>query len=94
MKPVSRLSTYLLVALLALLASTAPASAEQRGPMRRAERPPDNALGPRPADQRGLGPPPRQANWPGQMSPEERRQLRRDIDEHGRDLYRERRERR
>jgi len=33
----------------------------------------------------------RPAAWPERMSPEERRQLRRDINEHGREIYRERR---
>jgi len=33
----------------------------------------------------------RPAGWPERMSPDERRQLRRDINEHGRELYRERR---
>jgi len=49
-------------------------------------------------------PPARTAEWPsradhgehgdGRMTPEERRQLRRDINAHGRELYRERRGRR
>jgi len=94
MKTAFSLSAGMFAALLASLVAAAPAEAEQPGPMRRAERPAGNALDPRPADQRGLRPPARQANWPGHMSPEERRQLRRDIDEHGRDLYKERRERR
>jgi len=33
----------------------------------------------------------RPAGWPERMSPDERRQLRRDINEHGREIYRERR---
>lgn len=37
-------------------------------------------------DERGAGEPSR----PGQLSPEERRQLRRDIREHGREVYRDR----
>jgi hypothetical protein len=49
---------------------------------------------PVPAPQRGDMPPARQAGWPGHMSQEERRQLRRDIGEHGRELYRDRRDRR
>ncbi len=94
-------SAALTVALLALLAVSWPAEAQQR-PMRRAERAQvnqDSAAQGRQALQRGQRPPARQAVAPnnlnyGQMSPEERRQLRRDIEQHGRDLYRERRERR
>ena len=87
-----------MVALMACLIAAVPAVAEQpgsSGPFRRTERPAENGVDPRQALQRGEQPPPRQAGWPvGQMSPEERRQLRRDIDQHGRDLYKERRERR
>jgi len=49
-------------------------------------------------------PPAREAAWPGRhaqegrdggrMSPEERQQLRRDINSHGRDIYRDRKDRR
>ena len=97
MKNVVRGATtgLLLSAVMLAVALTAdPAAAQQPGPFRRAERPTGNAAEPRQALQRGEQPPPRQASAPGQMSPEERRQLRRDIDEHGRDLYKERRERR
>ena len=87
-----------MVALIVCLITVVPAFAQQHGspgPFRRAERPAGNGADPRQALQRGEQPPPRQAGWPvGQMSPEERRQLRRDIDQHGRDLYKERRERR
>lgn len=49
---------------------------------------------PRQAPQRGEAPPARQAGWPGHMSREERQQLRRDIGDHGREIYRDRRDRR
>lgn len=65
---------------------------------------PEGATGAMPARER-VRPPARDANWPqrqrrvegqedhgGRMSPEERRQLRRDISAHGRDIYRERKE--
>ena len=83
-----------LVALVIALATALPAAAQQPGPFRRAQRP---DAGPRQAIQRGEQPPARQAGAPahtGPMTPDERRQLRRDIDEHGRDLYKDRRERR
>lgn len=79
----------------ATIAISIPAHGQQPGPFRRAERPgapAGNGLAPRQADQRGDTLPSRQAGYANPMSPEERRQLRRDIDEHGRDLYKERRE--
>ncbi len=88
-------SAAAMVVAVATLVSSMPADAQQPGPFRRAERPGGpggNGLAPRHADQRADSIPARQAGYPSPMSPEERRQLRRDIDEHGRDLYRERRD--
>ena len=89
-------SAAIMVVTVATLAATSPVQAEQQpGPFRRAERPGahvGNGLSHRQADQRNDSLPARQAGYASPMSPEERRQLRRDIDEHGRDLYRDRRE--
>jgi hypothetical protein len=97
---VKRIAIYLLTSV--MLASAWPAAAQfrqrddgNRGSQRyeRFERRGDN-IQPRPAPQRGEAPPARQAGWPGHMSQEERQQLRRDIGEHGREIYRDRRDRR
>ena len=80
------------LALLLLVASAStPSFAQQRpgggrpqpgGPTRQAQ--------PNPQPPRGPDWNNRQAPQPGRMSEEERRQLRRDISDHGRDIYRER----
>lgn len=86
---------------LCMLCAAGPAAAE---PGQRGERMarPEGATAAAPARER-LRPPAREAAWPqrqrrvegqeehgsGRMSPEERRQLRRDISSHGRDIYRE-----
>jgi hypothetical protein len=98
MKP-DRIGTSLwralsLAALLALVLP-GPADAQQQRPGRGAQKP-------APQQQRPMMPPserPRDANWRerqqqrqdhGRMNDEERRQLRRDISDHGRDIYGER----
>lgn len=58
---------------------------QRRFQQERQQLPPRDAGAPR-QDERGAG---RQSH-PGQMTPEERRQLRRDIREHGREVYRDR----
>lgn len=90
-----RIGIMLLLA--TLLAAVWPSHAQQ-GPGRRGDRgeqmrppqpPPQRDAG-RDMRDRNSGGPPR----PGQLSPEERRQLRRDIYDHGRDIYRDRGNRR
>jgi len=89
---------------LCVLCLAGPAAAEPGSRGERAARP-DGSSGAAPARER-MRPPARDAAWPqrqrraegqedhgsGRMSPEERRQLRRDISVHGRDIYREPRE--
>ena len=74
--------------LAALLASW-PAVAQQVPPDRRADRP-------GPPEERPMPPPRRVGSLerprPDEMTPEERRQLRRDIYDHGREVYRDRRQ--
>ena len=83
---------------LCALCAAWPAAAQQQGPGPRMARPDGGAA---PSRER-VRPPVREATWPqrphraegqeepgGGMSPEERRQLRRDINSHGRDIYRE-----
>jgi len=85
-----------------MLCAAVPAAAEPPGPRGERMARPEGAA---PARER-LRPPAREASWPqrqrraegqeeqggGRMSPEERRQLRRDISAHGRDIYRESKE--
>ena len=83
----------IMVGIAALLAGASPSHAQPQGPGggRRMDQP----MRPMPPPQRDQMPPARDfrdAQDPrrGQMSPEERRQLRRDIGDHGRDVYRDR----
>jgi len=85
---------------LCALCAAWPAAAQQPGPRGERMARPEGAAGGAPARER-MRPPAREAAWPqrtgqedhgGRMSPEERRQLRRDINAHGRDIYRERKE--
>lgn len=88
-------SAVVLVVAASVLVHSEAYGQQQPGQFRRAERPGvpvGNGLAHRQSDQRSDGLPARQAGYPGPMSPEERRQLRRDIDEHGRDLYKDRRD--
>jgi hypothetical protein len=87
----------LMAGIAALLAAAVPGHAQPPGPGggRRGMEPP---MRPMPPTQRDQMPPRdfrggREAPDPrrGQMSPEERRQLRRDISDHGRDVYPDRR---
>jgi len=66
-----------------------PAAAQQGTPVRRAERPGPPPQG-RPMPQHREDP--RTQPPQDRMTPEERQQLRRDIRQHGRDVYRERRQ--
>ncbi len=73
----------------AMLLASWPAAAQQGPPDRRAERPGPPEGRPMPQPRRtGSMERPR----PDEMSPEARRQLRRDIYDHGRDVYRDRRQ--
>jgi len=72
-----------------LLASFPAAAQHAQGGARRA-----GPAGPKPTQQQA---PVRDANWQtpdgrrgGRMSPEERKQLRQDVNNHGRDIYRDR----
>lgn len=89
---------------LCMLCTAWPAAAQQPGSRGERMARPEGGTGPGPARER-VRPPAREAAWPqrpqraegqdehggtgGRMSPEERRQLRRDISSHGRDIYRE-----
>src|SRR4051812_34932215 len=85
---------FMAAALAAFLTTTMPAAAQQPpGPVGR-DRPERQERQDAPRD-RGERPPPREAAWPGadghgggRLSPQEREQLRRDINAHGRDIYR------
>ncbi len=85
------MKTILAVAgVFAALLTTWPAIAQQVPQDRRAARsgPPEERPMPPPARRVGSMEHPR----PDEMTPEERRQLRRDIYDHGRDVYRDRRQ--
>lgn len=76
--------------MIVMLLASWPAAAEQGTPVRRAERAAPAPHGrPMPPPQRE-GPHAQPAQ--DRMTPEERQQLRRDIRQHGRDVYRERRQ--
>ena len=76
----------------ALLAAAWPGYAQQHGPMRHIDGPkPMRPAAPPPPPPRELrGGPPGRPGPPPHLPPEERRQLRRDIADHGRDIYRDR----
>jgi hypothetical protein len=75
---------------LVMLLASWPAAAQQGTPVRRAERagPPPQGRPMPPLQREGSRAQPAQ----DRMTPEERQQLRRDIRQHGRDVYRERRQ--
>ena len=85
----------IMASIVTLLVSAVPGYAQQGGgggrrgmdrPMRQAPPPQREQMPPRdPRSDRGAQDPRR-----GQLSPEERQQLRRDISDHGRDVYRDR----
>ena len=82
-----------------LLAGAWPSHAPPQGPGGGGRRGMDQPMRPMPPPQRDQMPPrdfrgDRDAQDPrrGQLTPEERRQLRRDIGDHGRDVYRDRRQ--
>jgi len=82
--------TILAVAgVLAVLSAAWPVAAQQVPPDRRAERagPPQGKPMPQPRHAGSL-----EGMRSDEMSPDERRQLRRDIYDHGRDVYRDRRQ--
>jgi hypothetical protein len=80
----------------AFLATAWPSYAQQQGPGRRGDRGEQMRPPPQPPQPpRDLRPPDRGQNrpGPGHLSPEQREQLRRDIYDHGRDIYRDRKRR-
>jgi hypothetical protein len=85
----------LLVGLTMLLSAAVQADDQEAPPVRRFPHGQERQLPLVPA-QAGEPVQGREASWPqqgaaGRLSPEERRQLRRDINEHGRDIYGQRR---
>lgn len=84
---VKRLSVF--AGMFAALLAAWPVAAQQGPPDRRAERSGRPEARPMPQPQRAVRV---EHPRPDEMTPEERRQLRRDIYDHGRDVYRDRRQ--
>jgi hypothetical protein len=76
------------LAAFAVLAAFAPAHAQMRQRVQDSRADFDRNFAPPQQAETLRDPPPQQGLMPGRMTPEERRQLRRDIHEAGRELYR------
>ena len=75
--------------ILVLLASS-PALAQKGGKRMEPGGPPGRHMPPQQVPASDVAPQHRDAHLEGRMTPEQRRQLRRDVHNHGRELYRER----